>query len=262
MAAILKRGPGELQGWIDDLRIRLQDPLVHERLLPLAATVVDRPPALLIELFERGDPPRDDADVLALFAIARAGVQLSHAVVSRWHRRGSRTSAGRSRGVPAGLRAGRHRGGAPLPVPGHRARRPAFLARTESRQGRPAGRHDRRALLPRLPAGRRRRGPLGTRGRDPGPGRGDRCLGPVPGPLRYESLDGDEVRLQAAIHPLQRCAIDGRPLFEPTWLLFGDGKVADLRPDPGTVTDHARWVADVLGLLDGLSWLGQEPQAG
>ena len=33
---------------------------------------------------------------------------------------------------------------------------------------------------------------------------------------RYESLDGDEVRLQAAIHPLQRCAIDGRPLFEPT----------------------------------------------
>lgn len=79
---------------------------------------------------------------------------------------------------------------------------------------------------------------------------------------RYESLDGDEVRLQAAIHPLQRCAIDGRPLFEPTWLLFGDGKVADLRPDPGTVTDHARWVADVLGLLDGLSWLGQEPQAG
>jgi hypothetical protein len=53
------------------------------------------------------------------------------------------------------------------------------------------------------------------------------------------------------------------PLFQPAWLLFADGQVADLRQVPGTLTDHARWVADALGMLDGLAWLGEvQPSPG
>jgi hypothetical protein len=77
---------------------------------------------------------------------------------------------------------------------------------------------------------------------------------------RYEALSSDEARLQAALHPMQatpESATTGSPpLFEPVWLLFPDDQVGDLQPQPGTFTDFARWLADVLGLLEGLSWLG------
>jgi hypothetical protein len=92
---------------------------------------------------------------------------------------------------------------------------------------------------------------------------------------RYESLQGDEARLQASIHPmlpappdaapsaLNAAQVRPAPLFQPTWLLFADGQVADLRQAPGTLTDHARWVADALGVLDGLAWLGEaQPSPG
>jgi (2Fe-2S) ferredoxin len=92
---------------------------------------------------------------------------------------------------------------------------------------------------------------------------------------RYESLQGDEARLQASIHPmlpappdaaptaLNAAQVRPAPLFQPTWLLFADGQVADLRQAPGTLTDHARWVADALGMLDGLAWLGEtQPSPG
>jgi hypothetical protein len=85
MAAILKRGPAEVQGWIEDLRNRLQDPVVLHVLPPLVGLPIDRPGADFVALLDGGLPPRDDADLLALFAIARAGIRLSHLVVSPWY---------------------------------------------------------------------------------------------------------------------------------------------------------------------------------
>jgi hypothetical protein len=55
---------------------------------------------------------------------------------------------------------------------------------------------------------------------------------------------------------MQSATTDGPPLFEPAWLLFPDDQVGDLQQQPGTFTDFARWLADVLGLLEGLAWLG------
>ena len=92
---------------------------------------------------------------------------------------------------------------------------------------------------------------------------------------RYEALQGEEARLQASIHPMLPVPPDAAPpppnaaqvrpapLFQPAWLLLPDGEVADLRQVPGTLTDHARWVADALGMLDGLAWLGEaQPSPG
>ena len=92
---------------------------------------------------------------------------------------------------------------------------------------------------------------------------------------RYEALQSEEARLQASIHPmlpappdatppaLNAAQVRPAPLFQPAWLLFADGQVADLRQVPGTLTDHARWVADALGMLDGLAWLGEvQPSPG
>jgi hypothetical protein len=76
---------------------------------------------------------------------------------------------------------------------------------------------------------------------------------------RYESLADEEARLVAAIHPMRPPHAPSGPggvsLFQPAWLMFSDGQIADLRPQPGTLSDHARWVADALTLLDGLAGL-------
>lgn len=78
---------------------------------------------------------------------------------------------------------------------------------------------------------------------------------------RHDALTDDETRLRAAIYPMRSVhsspASGASLLFQPTWLMFSDGQIADLRPQPGTLADHTRWVADVLSLLDGLAWLGQ-----
>lgn len=352
MATILKRGPGEVQGWIDDLRTRLHDPLVHDRLPPLVAAVVDRPAAAFLDLMERGDPPRDDADLLALFAIARTGIRLSHVVCSPWFSAFTRDVARRARwaarwqasrrplaggedararadfallsatlfdasegfsvhdiiethAMVEGLSASMAR---PAALPLYHLAREFYRERPASLRllGRLAELFDIEtavALAPRLCAAALRfpfpaiavadllasleqnrakverlvgmsaerffvacRLDVASAARsvrEAGAGapgaEGDawdeslrRCFD------RYEAVEGDEARLQAAIHPM-RPAGDGRPLFQPTWLLFEGGDVADLRPEPGTITDHARWAVDALGLLDGLAWLGEAP---
>ena len=85
MAVILDRGPHGVQGWFDDLRTRLRDPVVRYVLPPLAAAQIDRPAADFLSLLDRREAPRDDAEQFALFALARAGIHLSHVVGSPWY---------------------------------------------------------------------------------------------------------------------------------------------------------------------------------
>ena len=368
MAVILKRGPGEVQGWIEDLRNRLQDPVVHQVLPPLAGVAVDRPAADFVALIEGGLPPRDDADLLAQFAIARAGIRLSHVVASPWYFAFARDVGRRARwaarwqasrrqiatgdeqraradfaliagtlfdasegfsvhdvlethAIVEGLQASMAR---PSAVALYHLALELYRERPASLQllSRVAGLFDIEvavALLPRLcaaalcfPFPAIALGDL-IASLEQNRAKVDRLVGmtaerffaacrldtsavarsareqAVAAPFveadawdesirayfdRYEALQGDEARLQASIHPM-RPAPDAAPpalnatpmrpapLFQPAWLLFADGQVADLRQEPGTLTDHARWVADALGLLDGLGWLGEvQPSPG
>lgn len=368
MAVILKRGPEEVQGWIEDLRTRLQDPVVHHVLPPLAGVPVDRPPADFVALIDGGQPPRDDADLLALFAIARAGIRLSHAVASPWYFAFTRDVGRRARwaarwqasrrpiatgdaqraradfallagtlfdasegfsvhdilethAIVEGLQATMAR---PSAVALYHLALELYRERPASLQllSRVAALFDIEvavALLPRLCAAALRfpfpaiaLGDL-IASLEQNRAKVDRLVGmtaerffaacrldasavarsareqAVAAPFveadawdesirayfdRYEALQGDEARLLASIHPMQPAPdaappalhanpVRPAPLFQPAWLLFADGQVADLRQDPGTLTDHARWVADALGLLDGLAWLGEaQPSPG
>jgi len=357
MAVLLNRGPEEVQRWVDDLGARLSDPRVHHVLPPLAAVQVDRPAAGFIPLVEGGSAPRDDQDLLALFAIARAGIRLSHVVTSPWYFAFARDVGRRARwaarwqasrrplasgdearartdfailaatlfdtsenfsvhdilethAIVEGLHASMARPSAPglyhLALELYRER-PASL-RLLSRLATQFDIELAVTLAPRLCAAALRfpypaiaLGDL-IASLDQNRHKIDRLAGmsaerffsacrldassaarsareqAVNAPFvevdawdesmrayfdRYEALEGDEERLLAAIHPMRSAPppapLDGPPLFQPMWLLFADGQVADLRPKPGTLTDHARWVADALGLLDGLAWLGQVP---
>jgi hypothetical protein len=369
MAATLKRGPAEVQGWIEDLRNRLQDPVVLHVLPPLVGLPVDRLGADFVALLDGGVPPRDDADLLALFAIARTGIRLSHVVGSPWYFAFTRDIGRRARWA-AHWQASRR----PIATADQQSARADFavLAGTlfdasegfsvhdilethaiveglhatmarpsavalyhlalELYRERPASLHLLSrvaglfdieiavALLPRLCAAALRfrfpaialRDLIGSL--EQNRAKVDRLidmtaerffaacrLNPSAAARsvreqavdasfveadawdesirayfdRYESLQGDEARLQASIHPmlpappdaaptaLNAAQVRPAPLFQPTWLLFADGHVADLRQAPGTLTDHARWVADALGVLDGLSWLGEaQPSPG
>jgi hypothetical protein len=357
MAALLKRGPEEVQRWVDDLRMRLFDPVVHHVLPPLAAVQVDRPAADFISLVESKSPPRDDQDLLALFAVARAGIRLSHVVTSPWYFAFARDIGRRAR-WSARLLASRK----PLAAGDEARARADFavLAGTlfdaseffsvhdilethaivsglQASMARPSGLalyHLALELYRERPESLRLLSRLATLFdielavvlaprlcaaalRFPFPAialgdliasleqnrhKVDRLAGmsaerffsacrldassaarsareqAANAPFleadawdesirayfdRYEALASDEARLQAAIQPMQPApppaSLDGPPLFQPMWLMFSDGQVADLRAEPGTLTDHARWVADALGLLDGLAWLGKAP---
>jgi hypothetical protein len=357
MAALLKRGPEEVQRWVDDLRSRLFDPVVHHVLPPLAAVQVDRPAADFVALLERRAPARDDQDLLALFAIARAGIRLSHVVTSPWYFAFARDVGRRARwaarlmasrrplaagdeararadfavlagtlfdvsenfsvhdilethAIVSGLQASMARPGAlalyQLALELYRER-PASL-RLLSRLASVFDIELAVNLAPRLCAAALRfpfpaiaMGDL-IASLEQNRHKVDRLAGmsaerffsacrldassaarsarerAVNAPFleadawdesirayfdRYEALAGDEERLLASIHPMRPvpppAALDGPPLFQPTWLLFADGQVADLRTEAGNLTEHARWVADALGLLDGLAWLGEAP---
>ncbi len=357
MAVILDRGPDEVQGWLDDLRTRLQNPVVYGVLPPFAAVLVDRPATEFISLLTRRQAPRDDAELFAMFSLARAGIHLSHVVASPWYFAFTRDVGRRARWA-ARFQASRR----PLAsgeelrarndfamlagtlfdtteafsvheilethaiVEGLRSSmaRPSAVAlyhlALELYRERPsslrllshlAGLFNIElavALVPRLcvaalrfpfPAialgdliasleqNRRKVDQLVemTAQRFFATCRLDAVAAvrssrehAAGGPFvesdawaesirtyfdRYELLDGTEARLQAAMHPMQGAlhlaAADSPALFQPSWLLFPDGRVGDLRPQPGTFTDFARWVADALGLLEGIAWLS-EPQ--
>ena len=354
MAVILDRGPHGVQGWFDDLRTRLRDPVVRYVLPPLAAAQIDRPAADFLSLLDRREAPRDDAEQFALFALARAGIHLSHVVGSPWYFSFTRDVSRRARWA-AHWQASRR----PLAsgeelhaktdfatlagtlydtseafcvheivethaiVEGLRSSmaRPSAIAlyhlALELYREQPtslrllshlAGLFDIElavALIPRLcvaalrfpfPAialgdliasleqNRRKVDQLvempaerfftacrldanvaarSARERAAGApfNEADAWSGSIRTYFdRYEALSSDEARLQAALHPMQAApqsaTTDGPPLFEPAWLLFPDDQVGDLQPQPGTFTDFARWLADVLGLLEGLAWLG------
>ena len=358
MAVILDRGPDEVQGWFDDLRTRLQSPVVYGVLPPLAAVQVDRPAAEFISLLGRRQAPRDDAELFALFALARAGIHLSHVVTSPWYFAFTRDVGRRARwaarwqasrrplasgeelrartdfamlagtlfdttegfsvheilethAIVEGLRSSMAR---PSAVALYHLALELYRERPSSLRllSRLAGLFDIElavALVPRLCT-------AALRFPFPAIALGDLIASleqnrskvdqlvemtaerfftkcrldadaaarssreqAADGPFvetdawadsirtyfdRYESLDSGEARLQAALHPLQGAldpaSADSPPLFQPAWLLFPDGQVGDLRPQPGTFTDFARWVADALGLLEGVAWLG-EPQS-
>ena len=370
MAAMLNRGPAEVQGWIEDLRNRLQDPVVLQVMPPLVGLPIDRAGADFVALLDGGLPPRDNADLLALFAIARAGIRLSHVVVSPWYLAFTRDIDRRARWAAHWQASRRPIAGADAQyaraeftvlagtlfdasegfsvhdilethaiVEGLQATmaRPSAVAlyhlalelyreRPASLQllSRVAGLFDIEvavALLPRLCAAALRfRFPAIALGDliasleqnrskvdrlidmtaerffaacrlDPSAAaRSAREQAMVDAPFveadawdesvrayfdRYEALQSEEARLQASIHPmlpappdatppaLNAAQVRPAPLFQPAWLLFADGQVADLRQVPGTLTDHARWVADALGMLDGLAWLGEvQPSPG
>ncbi|MCE2948577.1 MAG: hypothetical protein ACK515_00845 [bacterium] len=360
MAVILAQGPDEVRRWIDDLRTRLIDPVVHHVLPPLAAVQVDRPAADFGALVEHKSPPRDDQDLLALFAIARAGIRLSHVVTSPWYFAFARDVGRRARwsarwlasrrplaagvesrarsdfavlagtlfdasenfsvhdilethAIVSGLQASMARPSAlalyhlAVELYGERPASLRLLSRLASlfdielavtlaprlcsaalRFPFPAialsdllaSLEQNRHKVDRLVGMSAERFFAACRLDASNSARSARELAVNAHFLendawdeslrgyfdRYEALSGDEERLQASIYPMHPAPppapLDGPPLFQPTWLLFPDGQVADLRAVPGSLTDHARWVADALGLLDGLAWLGEQAAPG
>lgn len=97
MAALLQKVPDRLQLWIEQLGRRLHGSALHPLLLPLAAVHVDKPAGSFTDLMEARAPPRDEDDVLALYAIARVGIHLAHAVTSPWYFSFTREVARRAR---------------------------------------------------------------------------------------------------------------------------------------------------------------------
>jgi hypothetical protein len=97
MAVLLDRGPPELQRWTEQVIVRLDDPEIHHVLPPFAAARVDRSGRSFTQLLETRTPPRDDAEVTALFSLARAGIRIAMAISSPWFFSFTRDVARRAR---------------------------------------------------------------------------------------------------------------------------------------------------------------------
>jgi len=97
MAVLLKSGPDELQSWVEELGRRLLDPAMDALAPPLAGVRLARPAQTFTEFAVSGLPPRDDDDMMAMFALARAGIRIAHVVTSPWYFTFSRDIARRAR---------------------------------------------------------------------------------------------------------------------------------------------------------------------
>jgi len=97
MAALLHKGPDELQRWVAELGTRLIAPMLQPLLPPLAGVRLQRPYPVVADLLAPGAVPRDDEDVLALFELARVGIRVAHVVTSPWYFMFTRDVARRAR---------------------------------------------------------------------------------------------------------------------------------------------------------------------